>query len=144
MDTPDSKSCFKPGPISALLVAVRVRANLAVQIAALSRAGFEVHVFQTFATNLFELNPRPLSVKSIWSAPDDMLNMLLMPEIFPSLGPSCEVHCNEVVEMNSEYAVYVVDGEVRATCHYQVSSGAIWNCSWMAGDGARTHEELII
>jgi hypothetical protein len=49
---------------------------------------------------------------------DDMLNMLLDASIFPSLYPEMPVHCSEVVEMNSEYAVYVVDGVVRATCHY--------------------------
>lgn len=49
---------------------------------------------------------------------DDMLELLLDNNVFPSLGPQIEVHCSEVVDMNSEYAVYVVDGAIRAICHY--------------------------
>ena len=42
---------------------------------------------------------------------------MLNPEIFPLIadsgGRDAPVHCSEVLDMNSEYAVYVVDGAIR-------------------------------
>ena len=49
---------------------------------------------------------------------DDVLECFLGP-YYPHILPSQEVHCGEVVDMNSEYAVYLVDGFVRSICHYQ-------------------------
>ena len=45
-----------------------------------------------------------------------MLLTLLDKTIFPQCGPELEVFCSEVVEMKSEYAVYVVDGSIRSVC----------------------------
>mmetsp|Transcript_20942 Transcript_20942/g.54463 ORF Transcript_20942/g.54463 Transcript_20942/m.54463 type:complete len:363 (-) Transcript_20942:183-1271(-) len=49
---------------------------------------------------------------------DEMLELLLDKAVFPALGPATPIHCGEVVEMNAEYAVFVVDGSVRSTVHY--------------------------
>jgi hypothetical protein len=51
---------------------------------------------------------------------DDMLNMLLDTSIFPACGALLEIHVSEVKEMNSEYAVYVVDGTIRAVCTVRI------------------------
>lgn len=64
---------------------------------------------------------------------DDMLQMLLDTSIFPLCGPDLPVHCSEVVEMNSEYAVYVVDGEIRKICHYMCKKSS---CRCAEGDTA--------
>lgn len=78
---------------------------------------------------------------TIVTAPvDDMLNMLLDRSIFPNLGADLEVHCSEVVDMNSEYAVYVVDGVVRATCHYMCKRST---CRCKDGDRAMAGEPVV-
>ena len=66
--------------------------------------------------------------------PDDqMLQMLLDKSIFSQCGPELDVQCSEVVEMNSEYAVYVVDGAIRAVCHYMCKKSS---CRCADGDKA--------
>lgn len=52
---------------------------------------------------------------------DQMLNTLLdgIPGALDPLAPDMAVHCAEVVDFISEYRVYVVDGEIRAICHYK-------------------------
>lgn len=52
---------------------------------------------------------------------DQMLDALLdgIPGVLAALPPSFRVHCSEVVEMLSEYRVYVVRGDIRGTCHYK-------------------------
>eukprot|EP00933_Yihiella_yeosuensis_P038541 TRINITY_DN32474_c0_g1_i1.p1 TRINITY_DN32474_c0_g1~~TRINITY_DN32474_c0_g1_i1.p1 ORF type:complete len:355 (-),score=47.47 TRINITY_DN32474_c0_g1_i1:668-1732(-) len=53
----------------------------------------------------------------------DMLSMLCDPEIFNlPKGRQTEVFCSEPVEMNSEYAVYVVNGEIQHMSHYMCRS----------------------
>ena len=69
-----------------------------------------------------------------------MLLMLLDKSIFPLCGPELEVYCSEVVEMNSEYAVYVVDGSIRAICHYMCKKSS---CRCAEGDRAKAGERMI-
>lgn len=64
---------------------------------------------------------------------DEMVCLLEDTTVFPSVGPHAEVYCGEVVEMNSEYAVYVIDGQVRATCHYMCMKST---CKCKGGDEA--------
>ncbi|CAE7259800.1 unnamed protein product [Symbiodinium microadriaticum] len=52
---------------------------------------------------------------------DQMLATLLegIPDCISPLPVDLPVHCAEVVDMISEYRVYVVHGEIRAICHYK-------------------------
>lgn len=63
----------------------------------------------------------------------------LNPEIFPNIkksgGRHFPVYCSNVIEMNSEYAVYVVEGEIRSVCHYMCKAST---CRCKAADLART------
>merc|ERR1712085_254 len=51
---------------------------------------------------------------------DQMLDALLdgIPGVWEPLPPATPVHCAEVVQMISEYRVYVVNGAIRSVCHY--------------------------
>jgi hypothetical protein len=69
-----------------------------------------------------------------------MLDMLLDTSIFPLCGPNLAVHCSECREMNSEYAVYVVDGAVRATCHYMCKRSS---CRCKDGERAAAGEAVV-
>eukprot|EP00928_Gymnodinium_smaydae_P062263 TRINITY_DN46169_c0_g1_i2.p1 TRINITY_DN46169_c0_g1~~TRINITY_DN46169_c0_g1_i2.p1 ORF type:complete len:168 (+),score=14.20 TRINITY_DN46169_c0_g1_i2:120-623(+) len=69
---------------------------------------------------------------------------LLNPEIFPLVGDSggrdAPVHCSEVLDMNSEYAVYVVDGCVRQICHYMCKKST---CRCKNGEPASMGQPII-
>ena len=49
-----------------------------------------------------------------------MLDCLIdgIPGVMQGLPNHLPVHCAEVINMESEYRVYVVNGEIRAVCHY--------------------------
>ena len=71
---------------------------------------------------------------------DQMLPMLLDKSIFPMCGPDLEVFCSEVVEMSTEHAVYVVDGQIRAVCHYSCKKST---CRCADGDRAHNGEPVF-
>ncbi|CAJ1334539.1 unnamed protein product [Effrenium voratum] len=66
---------------------------------------------------------------------EQMLGTLLdgIPGALDPLPAEMPVHCAEVIDMISEYRVYVVEGEIRAVCHYKGPS---------RGDGAI--DELVV
>lgn len=69
---------------------------------------------------------------------------LLSAEIYPLVasagGRDCPVHCSEVLEMNSEYAVYVADGAIRAVCHYMCKRSS---CRCEAGEPAAAGQAVL-
>ena len=71
---------------------------------------------------------------------DGMLAMLLDTSIFPACGAALAVHCSEVKEMNSEYAVYVVDGKIRSICHYMCKTST---CRCENGERAAAGDAVI-
>jgi len=60
---------------------------------------------------------------------DQMLDTLIdgIPDVLDGLPRSTPVHCSELVDMVSEYRVYVVDGAIRSICQYRgpPSAGAM-------------------
>lgn len=50
-----------------------------------------------------------------------MISCLLegIPDVMDPLPSSMPVHCSEVVEMISEYRVYVINGSIRSVCQYK-------------------------
>lgn len=74
---------------------------------------------------------------------DDMLSGdfgFMNPEIFAGGGPDAPVLCSEVLEMNSEYAVYVVNGEIRGTSHYMCNRTT---CRCQGGEKAAAGEPVV-
>lgn len=65
-------------------------------------------------------------------------------EIFPLIGESggreAPVFCSQVVDMNSEYAVYVVDGKIRQICHYMCKTST---CRCKNGEKAAAGESTL-
>jgi ATP-grasp domain, R2K clade family 2 len=67
---------------------------------------------------------KPAADTKIFSAiiepKEGMIGMLLegLPGVVQQLPASLPVHCAEVIEMVSEYRVYVVRGEIRCVAHY--------------------------
>ena len=72
---------------------------------------------------------------------DGMLDMLLDTSIFPACGAQLPVHCSEVKEMNAEYAVFVVDGEIRSICHYMCKQSS---CRCANGERARLKSDSVV
>ena len=58
---------------------------------------------------------------------DQMISCLLegIPDVMSPLSPSMPVHCSEVVEMISEYRVYVINGSIRSVCQYKGPEGLL-------------------
>jgi hypothetical protein len=78
---------------------------------------------------------------------DDLLSGefgFLSPEIFPNVadsgGREAPVHCSEVLDMNSEYAVYVVEGAIRKVCHYMCKRST---CRCAAGEMAAAGQPVL-
>uniref|UniRef100_A0A7S4NP70 ATP-grasp domain-containing protein n=1 Tax=Paramoeba aestuarina TaxID=180227 RepID=A0A7S4NP70_9EUKA len=69
---------------------------------------------------------------------------LLNPEIYSLVaengGRKMPVHCSEVLDMNSEYAVYVVDGVIRKICHYMCKKSS---CRCKDGEPAARGEPVL-
>jgi hypothetical protein len=66
---------------------------------------------------------------------------LLNGEIWPMIGgKECKVLCNEVVNMNSEYAVYVVDGQIRNISHYMCKKSS---CRCSSGELAAVGGQVL-
>ena len=64
-----------------------------------------------------------------------LLNSEIYPLIADSGGREATVHCSEVLDMNSEYAVYVVDGTIRqVSTTYGIWSGFRGGMQGSAGD----------
>jgi hypothetical protein len=57
---------------------------------------------------------------------DQMLSTLLngIEGIMDSLPANTPIHCSELVDMVTEYRVYVVDHKIRATCQYRGPTGS--------------------
>lgn len=58
-------------------------------------------------------------------------------------GPDVDVYCSELVDIVSEYAVYVVDAGVRAICHYACKQSSCM-CKGMRGDDDGVDLDLSI
>lgn len=58
---------------------------------------------------------------------DQMISALIngIPFVMDPLSADMPVHCSEVVEMISEYRVYVINGSIRSICHYKGPEGML-------------------
>ena len=69
---------------------------------------------------------------------------LLNPEIYPLVSSSggrlMPVHCSETVDMNSEYAVYVVNDYIRHISHYMCKKSS---CRCADGDRATKGDPVL-
>jgi len=79
---------------------------------------------------------------------DQMLDTLIegMADVMDGLAPSMPVHCSEVVDMITEYRVYVVDGVIRSICQYRGSPPTTKETSLdmtVVNDAVRTLAESV-
>eukprot|EP01043_Picozoa_sp_COSAG02_P004301 COSAG02_NODE_110_length_36062_cov_85.812106_41_plen_95_part_00 len=69
---------------------------------------------------------------------------LLNPEIYPLVeeagGREASVLCSEVLDMNSEYAVYAVNGSIHKVCHYMCKKST---CRCSAGEPAVAGQPVL-